>query len=61
VPADQLYSGDAACEKAGEPHDQDCYDRIVFRPLGGATQPMIAWQNRPTYQQVVEVQGHRKR
>jgi acyl-homoserine lactone acylase PvdQ len=59
VPVEQLYTGDASCEDAGEPHDQDCYDRIVFRPLGGATQPMIAWQNRPTYQQVVEVQGHR--
>lgn len=61
VPNDEVYAGDEACEDAGEPHDQDCYDRIVFRPLGGATQPMIPWQNRPTYQQVVEVQGHRPR
>ncbi|HEY8583349.1 MAG TPA: penicillin acylase family protein [Capillimicrobium sp.] len=61
VPNDEVYAGDAACEKAGEPHDQDCYDRIVFRPLGGANQPMIDWQNRPSYQQVVEVQGHRPR
>jgi acyl-homoserine lactone acylase PvdQ len=61
VPNDEVYAGDKACEDAREPHDQDCYDRIVFRPLGGATQPMIGWQNRPTYQQVVEVQGHRPR
>jgi hypothetical protein len=25
------------------------------------TQPMIGWQNRPTYQQAVEVEGHRPR
>ena len=30
---------------------------IVFRPLGGVTQPMIHWQNRPTYQQAVEVRA----
>jgi hypothetical protein len=27
------------------------------RPVGGATQPLIHWINRPTYQQVTEVQG----
>ena len=31
------------------------------RSIGGITQPMIGWQNRPTYQQAVEVQGHRPR
>jgi len=61
VPNDEVYSGDEQCTKAGEPHDQDCYDRILFRPLGGATQPLIGWQNRPTYQQAVEVQEHRGR
>jgi acyl-homoserine lactone acylase PvdQ len=61
VPNDEVYSGDAQCTDAGEPHDQDCYDRILFRPLGGATQPLIGWQNRPTYQQAVEVQEHRGR
>jgi acyl-homoserine lactone acylase PvdQ len=61
TPNDAVYSGDAQCEKAGQPHDQKCYDKISFRPLGGATQPMIDWVNRPTYQQVVEVQGHRGR
>ena len=25
------------------------------------TQPLIAWQNRPTYQQAIEIQGHRPR
>ncbi|MGH2841847.1 MAG: penicillin acylase family protein, partial [Solirubrobacteraceae bacterium] len=55
-----LYS-DGACAKAGRPADQDCYDAIAFRATGGITQPMIGWQNRPTYQQAVEVQGHRPR
>jgi|GEM_PF-5003171 len=27
----------------------------------GSRQPMIGWQNRPTYQQAIEVQGHRPR
>ncbi len=41
--------------------DQWCYDAIFFRPLGAVTQPLIHWQNRPTYQQVVEIKGHRPR
>jgi len=52
---------DAACADAGKPGDQSCFDAIAFRATGGVTQPMIGWQNRPTYQQVVEVQGHRPR
>jgi hypothetical protein len=54
APAD-VYGGDAVCAKAGRADDQDCYDAIFFRPLGGITQPLIPWQNRPTFQQVVEV------
>jgi hypothetical protein len=61
TPNDTVYTGDAQCTDAGQPHDQKCYDKITFRPLGGATQPMIDWVNRPTYQQVVEVQDHRGR
>ena len=30
-----------------------------MRPLGGVTQPLIHWINRPTYQQAIEIQGHR--
>jgi hypothetical protein len=52
----RLYS-DPLCS----PGDQWCFDSIRFRPLGGITQPLIHWQNRPTYQQAVEVQGHRPR
>ena len=52
---------DAACTAAGKPNDQACFDSIAFRATGAVTQPMIGWQNRPTYQQAVEVQGHRPR
>jgi hypothetical protein len=61
VPASQLYSGDATCQKANRDGDQACYDAVSFRALGGITQPLIPWINRPTYQQVVEVKGHRPR
>ena len=55
VPAEQVYPGDASCA-AG---DQWCWDAVRFRPLGVATQPLIPWINRPTYQQVVEIPSHR--
>jgi acyl-homoserine lactone acylase PvdQ len=56
-----LYSGDATCKAAKRDGDQLCFDSISFRPLGAITQPLIEWVNRPTFQQVVEVQGHRPR
>jgi hypothetical protein len=52
---------DDACAADGKPGNQWCFDTIRFRPLGGITQPLIHWQNRPTYQQVVEIQSHRPR
>ncbi len=51
----QVYPGDATCG-AG---DQWCADAIVQSPLGGITDPLIAWQNRPTYQQVVSFPARR--
>ena len=51
----------AVCNDAGRSGDQTCFDAIRQRPLGGATQPLIPWINRPTYQQVVSVEGHRPR
>ncbi|WP_406492989.1 penicillin acylase family protein [Streptomyces sp. NBC_00846] len=54
-PAAAVYPGDDNC-KAGE---QWCSDSIVHRPLGGIAQKSIHWQNRPTYQQVVEFPAHR--
>jgi len=56
----KLYA-DEDCAKAGKPGDQACFDAISFRATGAVTQPMIAWQNRPTYQQAVEIPGHRPR
>ncbi|WP_328870253.1 penicillin acylase family protein [Streptomyces sp. NBC_00287] len=53
--AAQVYPGDDGCS-AG---DQWCADSIVQRPLGGINHARISWQNRPTYQQVVEFTSHR--
>ncbi|MEA2420865.1 MAG: hypothetical protein QOE60_3071, partial [Thermoleophilaceae bacterium] len=41
--------------------DQPCFDAVRFRAIGGVTVPSIPWINRPTYQQAVEIQGHRRR
>ncbi|MCC9312412.1 penicillin acylase family protein [Kitasatospora sp. RB6PN24] len=54
-PASQVYPGDSSCS-AG---DQWCADAIIQRPLGGITDATTTWQNRPTYQQVVEFPNHR--
>ncbi|MET7454539.1 penicillin acylase family protein [Streptomyces sp. NPDC005574] len=53
--AAQVYPGDALCS-AG---DQWCADSIVQRTLGGIKHGNISWQNRPTFQQVVEFTSHR--
>jgi len=37
------------------------YDAIHFRALGVITQPAVDWQNRPTFQQVIEFPRHRAR
>ncbi len=52
--AAQVYPGDD--RSAG---DQWCADSIVQRTLGGIKHGKITWQNRPTYQQVVEYTSHR--
>jgi acyl-homoserine lactone acylase PvdQ len=54
-PANAVYPGDASCA-AG---DQWCADAIIQSPLGGIKHATIAWQNRPTYQQVVSFPAHR--
>ncbi|MFF6782251.1 penicillin acylase family protein [Streptomyces sp. NPDC012510] len=53
--AAQVYPGDASCS-AG---DQWCADSIIHQSLGGIKHNKISWQNRPTYQQVVEFTSHR--
>ncbi|MFE1287922.1 penicillin acylase family protein [Streptomyces sp. NPDC058751] len=50
-----VYPGDDQCS-AG---DQWCADSIVQRTLGGIKHGKTTWQNRPTFQQVVEYTSHR--
>jgi hypothetical protein len=54
-PASQVYAGDEVCARENRAGEQTCFDAIWHRPLGGITQPLIPWQNRPTFQQVVEI------
>jgi acyl-homoserine lactone acylase PvdQ len=54
-PAATTYPADDHCA-AG---DQWCADAILQSPLGGITHDLIAWQNRPTYQQVVSFPARR--
>jgi hypothetical protein len=56
VPRGSLYR-DSGCDDG----DQWCYDAVRFRAIGAITVPPIHWINRPTFQQAVEVQGHRPR
>ncbi len=56
VPKTQLYQTSGCTDG-----DQPCYDEVRFRAIGAITVPPIPWINRPTHQQVVEVQGHRPR
>jgi hypothetical protein len=55
TPITTVYPPDDYCD-AG---DQVCADAIVHRAMGGITVPRITWQNRPTYQQVVEFPARR--
>jgi acyl-homoserine lactone acylase PvdQ len=48
--ASTVYPGDTYCA-AG---DQWCADTIVHSPLGGLKVNKFGWQNRPTFQQVVQ-------
>jgi hypothetical protein len=56
VPRTELYQ-DSGCT-AG---DETCFDAVRFRAIGAITVPSIPWINRPTFQQVVQVNGHRPR
>ncbi len=48
----------ATCEEGAKP--QAC-DQIEFTTAGAVATKPIPWQDRPTFQQIVEVQGHRPR
>ncbi|MEO9222770.1 MAG: penicillin acylase family protein [Mycobacteriaceae bacterium] len=55
VPATTVYPADKYCA-AG---DQWCSDSVVQSPFGGVKDDNITWQNRPTFQQVVQYPAHR--
>jgi acyl-homoserine lactone acylase PvdQ len=68
VPATELYDedhGTAGVQRVGGcpagKSDQWCFDSVRFRPIGAVTVPTIHWINRPTYQQVLAIEGHRPR
>jgi acyl-homoserine lactone acylase PvdQ len=70
TPADKVYGADHVCDgqpAVGPPdpsrksHDQACWDMIWHQAASAIESPLMPWQNRPTFQQVVEVQGHRPR
>jgi acyl-homoserine lactone acylase PvdQ len=51
-----VFYKDETCEDYGMPSDQWCYDAVRQRPVGAINQPLIHWINRPTFQQVIEIQ-----
>jgi acyl-homoserine lactone acylase PvdQ len=53
------WTASAESKAAGQTMPQ--YDAIHFRALGIVGQPDIDWQNRPTFQQVVQFPRHRPR
>ena len=53
------WTASAASAAAGQ--TMPVFDAIQFRALGIVGQPAIDWQNRPTFQQVVQFPAHRPR
>jgi hypothetical protein len=53
------WTASTAAKAAGQTMPE--FDSIGFRALGLVGQPNIDWQNRPTFQQVVEFPRHRPR
>jgi hypothetical protein len=58
VPRSQLYPAGDNCATGD---DQVCHDAVRFSTTGGIAVKEIHWINRPTWQQVIEVLGHRTR
>ena len=56
-----VSSWTASTDSAAAKQTMPVYDGIEFRALGVITQPEIDWQNRPTFQQVIEFPRHRPR
>ncbi len=49
------------CTLPAQASDQMCFDAVDFRTVGAVGVDDIHWINRPTWQQAVEIQGHRGR
>ena len=54
----QLYPDDGNCTFTNM---QMCWDETRFRTVGAVGVDAVHWINRPTWQQVVQIQGHRGR
>ena len=50
-----VFYKDETCEDYDLPN-QWCYDAVRQQPVGAINQPLIHWINRPTFQQVIEIQ-----
>jgi hypothetical protein len=61
TPASQLYPQSPGCFTGGGGDSQMCHDAVRFSTTGGIGVKPIPWINRPTWQQAVEIQGHRGR
>jgi hypothetical protein len=61
VSAGELYPEAGNCFTGDIGDSQMCHDAIRFRTVGAVGVDPIEWINRPTWQQVVEIQGHRGR
>ena len=56
TPRATVYNDEVCGKEANRSlDDQLCFDSIEQSPIGAVTRPLINWQNRPTFQQVVEV------
>ena len=51
-----VFYKDEICDDYEMPSSQWCFDAVRQRPVGAINQPLIHWINRPTFQQVVEIQ-----
>jgi len=56
-----VFYKDKTCEDYEMPSSQWCYDAVRQRPVGAINQPLIHWINRPTFQQVVEIEKNAPR
>jgi acyl-homoserine lactone acylase PvdQ len=68
TPSDKVYGSDSVCDgepaigpadPGRKPHNQMCWDSIWHQAASAISVDLIPWQNRPTFQQAVQVEGHR--